>query len=202
MKLTRVLGKVENVKTAGAALSVTPAGSSEKVASAQTAETLRTALHEAQAGTPAPAAKVASAASPAGDLMKVASDLAGAEHEKLVKEANLFGAAVFDGFMMRAAQTNEAAEKIARLLPQAVSTPEKTASANVDSFDKFAAENPALVQQAADLGYKTASDQLEKLASSAYEKGYNETVAAIYKQANYSFVAGYEATCRLLTETR
>ncbi len=105
--------------------------------------------------------------------------------------------------MERAAQTNEAAMKIAHLLPQAVGSPEKVASAPAAvDFDKFAAENPALVQQAADLGYKTAADQLEKLAASAYEKGYNETVTAIYKQANYSFVAGYEDTCRILTEGR
>lgn len=204
MKLTSVLGSVGNIKTASAAPSATPAGPSEKVASAQTADTLKAALHEAQSGAPAPVAKVASTTSPTGDLMKVASDLATAEHEKIASEARLYGASVFDGFMMRAAQCGEAAEKIARLLPQALGTSEKAASApaGVDSFDKFAAENPALVQQAADLGFKTASDQLEKLAASAYEKGYNETVGAIYKQANYSFVAGYEATCILLTESR
>jgi hypothetical protein len=200
MKLSNVLGKVENSKTASVASSAAPATSEKTAAAADTAGALRTALKEAVS---APATeKQASAASPVGDLMKTANDIATAEHEKTVKEAQLYGASVFDGFMARAAQYGVAAEKVAQML--VVPQQEKAASAApaADTFDKFAAENPALVQQAAQLGYKTAAKQLEKLAEAAYEKGYNETVTAIYKQANSSFVSGYEDTLRLLTESR
>ncbi len=200
MKLSHVLASIgSGEKTAGAASSGAASGvsgSSDKKGSASpTADKLRTALKEAQVQAPRDGEKQASALSPLADLMKTASAVASAEHEALVKEAQLYGASVADGFMVRLSQYNEAAEKLAdQRMPAAA----KTAAVAGDSFEKFAAENPDLVKEAAELGFATTLGQMDKLAGAAYDKGYNEAVTTIYKFAHGSFVQGYEDVARLL----
>jgi hypothetical protein len=207
MKLSNVLAKIGGTeKTAHAAPASAPA-TGEKSATAQTEERLRAALKEATA--PAPAAdKTASAAgSPAADVTKLASEVLGAEHAALVKEAEFYGAAVCDGFMARLAQYDGAAQKIAaEQMGSAVATlqpgqPLKLAAAD-DSFDKFASANPELVKEAAELGFERTMLQMDKLASAAYDRGYNEGVTTIYKVAHQSFTAGYEDTLRLIEAAR
>jgi hypothetical protein len=202
MKLSHVLASIGGgEKTASLAASSAPtagaSGGHEKRASAAaTNERLRTALKEAQVQAPAGGEKQAAAPSPLGDLMKTAAAVAGAEHEALVKEAQLYGAAVADGFMARLSQYNEAAEKIAsQRFPAGVP---KTAAAMGDSFEKFASENPDLVKEAAELGFATTMGQMDKLAGAAYDKGYNEAVTTIYKFAHGSFVQGFEDVAHLL----
>jgi hypothetical protein len=202
MKLSTVLASIkgEQEKTAseqpGAPLAKV---GGEKIASAPsaTAEKLKAALKEAtaaaSASTPA-AEKTAAATSPIAGLTKLASSVAQAEQEALVKEASLYGAAVCDGFMVRLAQYNEAAEKIAS---QQIPAATKTAG-NADSFEKFAQQNPELVKQAAELGYSSTVNQLEKLAEAAWQKGHDEGTEAIYKAAHSSFVQGYRDTAGLL----
>jgi len=201
MKLSNVLARIngsDEVKTASDSSNASAkADSGEKAATAQTAEKLRAALKEATV-TPAPVEKQASAASPVGDLTKLASETATMEHEALVKEAQFYGAACADGFMARLAQYNEAAEKIAAQNPAVA--PIKTAGD--DSFEKFASENPELVKQAAELGFDTTKGQMDKLADAAYAKGYDEAVTVIHKTACDSFTNGYEDTLRLLSEIR
>jgi hypothetical protein len=202
MKLSHVLASIGgSEKTAGlgassASTSAASGGHDKKASAATTADKLRTALKEAQVQAPTGGEKQAAAPSPLGDLMKTAAAVAGAEHEALVKEAQLYGAAVADGFMARLSQYNEAAEKIAsQRMPAAAP---KTAAASTDSFEKFAAENPDLVKEAAELGFATTMGQMDKLAGAAYEKGYNEAVTTIYKFAHGSFVQGFEDVARLL----
>src|SRR5450631_3268985 len=129
MKLSKVLSTYSSEKTASAAASPTPTA---KTAS-DTTDRLKLALKEASA--PLLFEKIAAVqVSPVADLVKIASDVAGAEHEALVKEAQLYGASVCDGFMARMSQYNEAAEKIAGQQPQV-----KTAAVVADaSFEKFA----------------------------------------------------------------
>ena len=192
MKLSNVLARIngsDEVKTA----SDSSAPATKSAATAQTADKLRAALKEATA--PAPVEKQA-AASPVGDLTKLAAETIGMEHEALVKEAQFYGAACADGFMARLSQYNEAATKIAS---QEIGA---TKVASDDSFEKFAAENQALVKQAAELGYDTTKGQMDKLAEAAYTKGYDEAVGVIYKTAHESFTCGYEDTLRLLSEIR
>lgn len=201
MKLSQALEKIGSantgsVKTASAtpALSPKAAAASSDVA----AETLSAALKEATAVEPA--AKTASASSPVADITKLAADIASSEHEALVKEAQLYGASVCDGFMVRLAQYNDAAVKLA---PQASGTKIASASANeIGDFEKFAYENPDLVKEAHDLGYASTVSDLEKLAEAAYTKGYNETVEQIYKTACDSFVEGFSQTLKLLENAR
>jgi len=198
MKLSSVLasiGKTDMEKTASA--SQTPDDSNKTAeAPSTTGDKLRQALKEATAA-PAPAEKRASADSPVGDLMKTASQIVNAEHEALVKEAHLYGSAVADGFLARVAQHTDAVDQIAA--GQSVKT---AAYANDGSFEKFAAENPDLVKEAAELGYATTMGQMEKLAEASYTQGYNGAVEAIYKLANDSFVQGFEDTARLVSELR
>jgi hypothetical protein len=207
MKLSSVLASVatnpEAEKTASA--SPAPTDTDKTVASpSTTAEKLSQALKEATAD-PAPAEdtaaaeKRASANSPVEDLFKTAGQIASAEHEALVKEAHLYGAAVADGFLARVGQHTEAAEKVAAANPTAA--PAST-SATDDSFEKFAADNPDLVKEAAELGYATTMGQLEKLAEDAYATGYNGAVESIYKLANASFVRGFEDTAQIITSLK
>lgn len=189
MKLSNALGMIKrDEKTASVSA---PASFSATAPSPNDAgDRLRQALKEATA--PEASAKTAGHASPIEDLTKIAADLSQAEHEALVKEAQLYGASVCDGFMARAAQYNSAVAST------------KTASANTgdSDFEKFAAENPDLVKEAAEQGYAATAGQLEKLAEAAYAQGWNTTVAQIHKTACDAFVAGFQDTAALLEASR
>lgn len=185
MKLSDALGLIKgSEKTASVSA---PATAATPSSSRDASERLKQALKEATAS--APAAKVASHSSPVEDLTKMAADLSKAEHEALTKEAQLYGAALCDGFMARAAQYKEAAVQAA---------PAQSKTAADASFEKFASENPQLVKEAAELGYTATVKQLEKIAEDAYAKGWNDTVAQIHKAACDSFVSGFQTTLSLL----
>ncbi len=203
MKLSTVLAALpQTTKTASASpVAGTPA---EKTA-ADASDKLRDALRQATAPAAPVAEKTAAAAptSPVGDLVKTAERIATAEHEALTKEAQMYGAAVCDGFMARMSQYNEAAEKVAASMPKTAAAQAPVAPAASDvSFDKFAAENADLVKQAAEVGYERTMGQLEKLAAAAYEKGYNETVEHVYKCAHAAFCAGFDDALKLVEELR
>ena len=171
----------------------------EKTASSPTEEKLKAALKEATAPA-APATEKQAAApaeTPVGDLTKIAAQVASAEQEALIKEANLYGAAIMDGFMARAAQYEAAGLKLGAALPAAPAVTEKQASVS-DDFQKFAAENPDLVKEAAELGFARTDMQLEQLKQAAYAKGHDETMMTVYKLAHGSFVQGFEDTSKLL----
>lgn len=191
MKLSEALTKIGGTTTAKTA-AVAPTTQSTTAPSSDAGDRLRQALKEATA--PSEPTKTASQASPVEDLTKIAADLSKAEHEALVKEAQLYGAAVCDGFMARAAMYNEAAAKTA-----STETITKTASVN-DTFEKFAAENADLVKEAAQLGYATTVGQLEKLANDAYAKGWNDTMAQVHKVASDAFVAGFQHGQAIIAE--
>jgi hypothetical protein len=195
MKLTAALGIIkgsEKTASADAPAATAPAGSAS---SSTSSERLKLALAEAIA--PAPT-KTASAPSPVEDLTKIAADLSKAEHEAITKEAQLYGAALCDGFMARAAQYTKAAA-VAGPAPTA-----KVASAHSEdvSFEKFASENQELVKQAAELGFTTTTQQLEKLAEASYAKGWNVAVAALHKAASDCFVAGFKDTLAIMETAR
>lgn len=187
MKLSSALGLIKgSEKTAGEAESYEGAGP----ATSDARERLARALKEATASETH--AKTASASSPIEDLTKLAADLSAAEHESIAKEAQLYGAALCDGFMARAAQYKEATDRAA-----GYAYAEKTAGTDA-SFEKFAAENPDLVKEAAELGFNTTNDQLTKLAEAAYAQGWNSTVTEIHKTASDCFVIGFQHGLELL----
>ena len=121
----------------------------------------------------------------------MASDLATAEHDAMVKEAHLYGAAVADGAMARFAQWNDVLEKKASQILGSTSAP-STKTAGVDeSFEKFAAENELLVKQAAEVGYVSTKSAMDKLAEEAYAKGYDQAVGLIHKTAHQAVAQGF-----------
>lgn len=195
MKLSNALGLIKGGEKTASAVAPATAPSGLAPSSNDAGERLKQAL--AEAITPAPHAKTASASSPIEDLTKIAADLSKAEHEAITKEAQLYGAALCDGFMARASQYKDAA---AHVTPTA-----KTAAAvagGTDGFEKFAAENPELVKEAAELGFTTTMTQLEKLAEAAYAKGWDVTVQQIHKTASDCFVAGFKDTVALMETAR
>lgn len=189
MKLSDALGLIKgSEKTASDAAPSRAAATSSSDAN----ERLKQALKEATASSSP--TKTAAHTSPVEDLEKIAADISRAEHEALAKEAQLYGAAVCDGFMARAAQYKEAAA--------VHSAPSLAKTASDASFEKFASENPALVKEAAEIGYAATIKQLEKVAEDAYAKGWNDTVTAIHKTACDSFVSGFHTTMTLLENRR
>jgi hypothetical protein len=168
----------------------------EKVAAAEesgNSTKLSEALSSAISELTASQTKVAAAPSsdnPVADITKIASRIANAEQTALVKEAELYGAAVCDGFVARMNKYQEAGGV-------------KTASAgpvSEQSFTKFASDNPALVKQAMELGYRETKVQLEKVASDAFEQGYTKTAAAIKTAAEDCAVRGFNRANGLLAQ--
>lgn len=203
MKLSNALAAVKpsSEKTAAATTGANNGGSTEKVAStpAVATERLKEALKEAAVPAPQTEQKTAAAGTPVDALTKVAGEVLSLEQQTLLKEAQMYGTTMADAFLARLGEANTAAAKIAAAQPAPVA-PVAQKTASDDSFEKFAAENPALVKEAMALGYERTMDQLEKLANTAYERGYNDTVTAIYKTGHAVFMKGYEDTARLLQE--
>lgn len=193
MKLSNALGLIKGGEKTASAAAPAAAPSGSAPSSNDAGERLKQALAEAIA--PAAQAKTAAATSPVEDLTKIAADLSKAEHETITKEAQLYGAALCDGFMARAAQYKEAAAKAG---PAPTSKTAAAVAGGTEDFEKFAAENPELVKEAAELGFTATMGQLEKLAEAAYAKGWNVTVQQIHKAASDCFVAGFKDTVAIM----
>lgn len=173
MTLESILTDLASVEDAGV---IKTASETSKVES--TRAELMGALERAKEATKAASAKTASEKPAVGELNKIASDLADAKGEALKKEAELYGAAVADGFLARLAQFQDST---------------KTAEVAVDSIEKLAAAYPELVKQAIEVGHNNA---VEKLASDpdflkSAAQGYSDTMAQIEKTASSCFDRGY-----------
>lgn len=199
MKLSQALAAVTagSEKTAAApAPSPAPSAASIATPAGDASTRLKQALQEAIA--PDSTAKTASAGSPVEDLTKIAVDLSKAEHEAMTKEAQLYGAALCDGFMARAAQYKQAASQFAA--PMQIEG--KVASLHIpgDTFEKFAAENADLVKEAAELGYRTTVAAIQDLHQRAYDTGWNKQVEQIHKHGCDAFMTGFKIANDLITE--
>ncbi len=181
MRLDKIL---ENIKAADTASEKT-AGVTESVTAGVPRDALIAALNDAGTST-----KVASApqASPVDALMKIASDVAATEQEMAVKEAQLLGRAFADAVVARVGEWQSAAAQ----LPAT-----KTASA-AEGFDKFAAENPDIIKQAAELVYTQTRAALEKFAADEYSRGYNDTLVEVQKLAAAEFAKASIVTRNIL----
>jgi hypothetical protein len=189
MKIDRILAGIRDTQAAEKKASETPVPAvAEKTASTQTA--LVAALNDALAPKDTKVAS-ASEASPVDDVMKVAQELAGAEKEAAVKEAQILGTAFADAAIARMAEWNKTAAQMVTAAPvQAV-------QGNSD-FGKFANANPDLVKQAAQLGYEKAKADLEKQAEDSYVQGYNDTVETIHKTASLEFLKAAAITSQII----
>jgi len=184
----------DGIKTASAAPK-TPTISSES---------LRTALRETLAAAPT-TTKTASVGgpNPAEGLLKLAEDLTAAEEDALSKQASLYGAAMCDGFMSRMAQYESAAEQVAPAVKTAAVSVAQNRPALIDpsleaiktashdpAFQKFASENPDLVKEAVDLGYRQTWDTLVKQANDEFSRGYQDAMTETHKIASECYKAG------------
>ena len=188
--------------------------SAEKVSAAEQdlVKSLNDALTSAEEKTASTNGGNGKDTSATAELLKVAGDLATADREGLMKEAELFGGAFADGCMHRLAQYDAAV----------LTGGEKTASdsdgVTQEEFEKWAQANPQEFQKHFEEGYKEAAAELEKahkaelekLASTpegrekiaAFEQGYESTVQQLAKLAGSdegqeklaSFNQGYAET--------
>jgi HPt (histidine-containing phosphotransfer) domain-containing protein len=147
----------------------------------------------------------AAAATPQGDLLKMAEDISAAEQEAMSKMAQVYGAAMCDGFMARFASYEEAAGTVAPPEPAkiAAAPAEPAAPTGHDEavemikaasddpeFQKFASENPELIKEAVDLGYQKTMADLVKQAEDEFTQGYDETMEEVHKLASAAYSAG------------
>jgi len=166
--------------------SLTEASPMEKAAS-DSSSNLSSAIDKALMTT-AQEKTASEAGSPTNDLMKIASDLASAEENALIKEAHIYGVAVCDGFMSRMSQY----ENNGQMQKQA---PHSEPDQN-------------MIKQAMQLGYNNTMSQLQgistqdhqvKLAQeeahrdqqvkiAAFTEGYNDTMTKVS-----AFNEGYTA---------
>lgn len=163
------------------------------------ADALRSALRTALSSeTPTEKTAAAVPEDAAGTLLKMAEDLTHAEEEALMKQAQIYGAAMCDGFMNRFGQYEKAAMEVAPAPAQKVAAAPvvdntveaiKTAAAD-PGFQKFASENPDLVKEAFDLGYQAEWGRLVKQANDEFEQGYNDTMTEIQKVAAQVYANG------------
>jgi len=136
--------------------------------------------------------KVASTG-PTQDLEKIASDLAEAEQDAMTKEAQLYGAAVCDGFMARLSQYEEAAGYIQQHEPEKTAeVAEAEEEVEEEEIDLSGVEPEAihmanqLIKQASDNGEELGGrEALEKVAQHYYDGGYGhvmeKAVEAMYE---------------------
>jgi len=190
----------------------------QKTASAETQKTsaahneLFQALNAALTTVDKTSAEQVKTASATDELTKIAQNLAAADQEALVKEAQLYGAAIMDGFVARGAQYNEQFGKTASAVP------------TEQDFAAWAQANPEEFQKHAEAGYAAGSAslqqqqaaELQKLASTpegrevlgSFDQGYQETVAQLEKLASTpegrdkiaSFQQGYQDTAAQLAQ--
>lgn len=113
---------------------------------------------------------------PSEDLVKIAQKLADAEQLALVKEAEMYGAAVCDGFLARMGEHESNGVKVA-------------------SFGGGADVDETLLKHAMELGYRETKNELTKIAQEAYAAGYHsvaneeqeaEKIAAAAIQEGYA----------------
>lgn len=198
MKIDRILAGIRESQAAEKQASETPVPAAtqaaEKTASNQNA--LVSAMHDALSGTEKAASEKTPAASPVDDVMKVAADMASAEKEAALKEAQILGAAFADAAVARLSEWNKTAAAMLQSVPAVQAIP-----GNAD-FGKFAQQNPELVKQAAQLGYEKAKADLEKQAEDSYVQGYNDTVEAIHKTASLEFLKAASVTAQIIESTR
>jgi hypothetical protein len=203
MELGQIMHRLEqSTQTAQAGVKTAAAPSN---GTGSSPDILRETLRATLSGTEKTAAAAGAPVTPVGDLLKIAEDLSGAEHEHLLKLAHMYGAAHCDGFMERFAQYEAAALQVAppqvktaaaqaaaaaqpQQVDQAIETI-KTAAADPE-FVKFAEAHPDLVKEAYTLGYQRQWEGLVKQAQDDFERGYGETMEEVHKLASDCYRAG------------
>ena len=156
-------------------------------------------------------------AAPLNNLEKIAHSVAAAEEDALIKEANLYGAAVCDGFMSRMSLYEDASEDLGYTKTaeeediyvddegnEYTESQVKYAMAQQEAMENTDIEPEAvemaegLIKEAAYEGYDMSGEEaLEKVAEVAYVEGYENIME---KAAEVAFEDGYEETMEKAAE--
>jgi hypothetical protein len=119
---------------------------------------------------------------PSGDLVKMASRIADAENASLVKEAELYGAAVADGFMARMGSHGDSQDSVKLAFDQGYADTMRMLNSGA-GFNKIASTNDGLVKQAAFVeGYN------DVIKEAAFEEGYNDVIKEAAFEEGYNDV--------------
>lgn len=193
MKIDRILAGIRESQSAEKQAGETPVAAPAAAKTAAVQTELVGAMKEALAATSPEktAAEKTPAATPVDDVMKVAQEMAGAEKEAAIKEAQLLGAAFADAAIARMGDWNKLASQ------QLAAAPVIQAIPGNSDFGKFSSQNPELVKQAHQLGYEKAKADLEKQAEDSYVQGYNDTVETIHKTASLEFLKAAAVTAQI-----
>jgi hypothetical protein len=182
MKIDKILSGLRQTQDTTKEASAAPVPAVKAAAADSPRDALVGALNDALTSD-----KVASEkSSPVSDVMKVAEEMAGIEHDARVKEAQVMGAAFADAFVARlgvwqskAAELNQSAQ-----------------------FGKVASADAGMLAQAQHMGYSQTKEALEQQAKVAYEQGYNDTVNAIHEAASGEFLKGAAVMSLVLDAVR
>lgn len=123
------------------------------------------------------------------DVMKIANEIAESEKQAAVAEAKLLGDAFGDALLGKLGNWTKTAEALLEKLNAG-------APAVAGGDTKVASEDQLRV--AAEQGYNYAIQQVEKLAADEYDRGWNETVDAIYQTAGNEFLKAASVTAQLI----
>lgn len=136
------------------------------------------------------AAQSSATAPLAPELRRMAKEAKDAEADVMEKQAHAMGSAVCDGFMERFAQYDAAlgtlGVKTAQFVPN-------IQGQTVDDGE---------LEKAAQYGYNKAITDMEKTAAAEYERGYDETLEAVYKTASDIHYVGQQAAQELIQQAR
>lgn len=192
MEIAQILNRLEASEQASTAGIKTAAVQSSEP-TAPTADALRSELRQALSSVTtektAETLPAQSSQAPVAGLVKMASDLVDAEEEALMKQAQVYGAAICDGFMARYAQYEQAAGEVAPAQPKVAAAQPIQPDGD---FQKFAQANPELTKEAYDLGYRTKIAELQNQANEQFEAGYSDTMQEVHKVASALYKHGAE----------
>lgn len=139
---------------------------------------------------------------PVSDLEKMASIMADAEQEALLKEAGFYGAAVADGFMSRINMYNNVTAGLQKEAAYGEDDLVKIASAAVQGFvdagGNTSGEDTIKIAEEAVRGYVETQEYMRKTAEAAYAQGYHSTMAEVEKVASAVFSSGAEDCAAVL----
>lgn len=204
MKIEKILSGLrqtqDTTKEASAPLTLVSPPAADKTASDAPRDALVGALSTALAAAPL-SEKTASDknAGPVADVMKVAEELAATEQEANIKHAQVMGAAFADSFVARLGQwQTKAAELLTTPAPAAPAAPAPASANTPPTYAKFAHENPGIIAQTQQLGYDQTKAALEKQANEAQVAGFNDAVNAIHKAASFEFIKGAHVMSQVL----
>ena len=182
MKIERILASIREPAKPAEKPTEKTASPNPPDPSAPPREALLAALHTAL-GDGEKTASTPASAGPIDDLMKTAGEILAADKEAAAKEAQVLGAAFGDACVARLdVWLKHAQDMLATAPPPTGTTSEQ-------------------LKEAAQAGYQQAREELEKAAAD-YDRGWNETVDAIFKTAADEFLKGVHVAAQLCDAAR